>query len=72
MTTYSLKPIKFSSGELMIIQEALDLLSKHHQERIPIRENIEKLERYERVKKEILRKINNSFQIDSTYISSKK
>ena len=72
MTTYSIKPIKFSSGELMIIQEALDFLSKQHQKNIPFKENIEELERYERVKKEILRKINNSFQMESTYISGKK
>lgn len=72
MTTYSIKPIKFTDGELMIIQEALDLLSKQHKKNIPFDENIEKLERYERVKKEILRKINNSFQMESTYISGKK
>lgn len=72
MTTYSIKPIKFTDEELITIQQGLDLLSKQHQKNMPFDENIEKLERYERIKKEILRKINNSFQMDSTYIKSKK
>lgn len=70
MATFSKAPIKFSSMELITIENGLNLLEKDYREDIFLRQT-EDYTRLKQILEEIRRKINESYVIESTYISDK-